>query len=198
MLCAIYPTMDLQIRQVLIPRQRLKPWIVLASTNPKRYFSFSKGWIEENICISAWHVSGSIGLIEADRGVRVAWAHFSGSCGGKPKFLWVPAPEGGSHCNPNFTNIEKVEQTWIWFSNPTWCFFCNPNFIFRHARVSSTYPCQSVGHTFGFPASLVALREKLKRENPNYFCVFSESAFSESVFSKGIFSKSVFSKSVFF
>ena len=117
MLCAVYPTMDLQIRQVLIPRQRLKPWIVLASTNPKRYFSFSKGWIEGNICIPAWHVSGSIGLIEADRGVRVAWAHFSGSSGGKPKFLWVPSPEGALssipgffYCNPNFTaNFEKIE-----------------------------------------------------------------------------------------
>ena len=76
MLCAVYPTMDLQIRQVLIPRQRLKPWIVLASTNPKRYFSSSKGWIEGNICIPAWHVSGSIGLIEAGRGVRVAWTAF--------------------------------------------------------------------------------------------------------------------------
>ena len=38
-------------------------------------------------------------------------------CGGKPKFLWVPSPEGALssipgffYCNPNFTaNFEKIE-----------------------------------------------------------------------------------------
>ena len=57
--------------------------------------------------------------------------------------------------------------------------------IFRHARVSCTSPCQSVcplvrpsvrwSHfrISTLSASLVALREKLKREDPNYFCVFS-------------------------
>ena len=47
------------------------------------------------------------------------------------------------------------------------------NWIFRHARVSSTYPCTCVRHTFEFPfyqcVSLVALREKLKKADPNYF-----------------------------
>ena len=58
--------------------------------------------------------------------------------------------------------------------------------IFRHARVSSTYPCQSVRWSHfrisNLSASLVALGEKLKREDPNYFCVFSESVFSKGVF----------------
>ena len=45
--------------------------------------------------------------------------------------------------------------------------------IFRCASISSTYPCQSVGESY-FRISilsvfLVALREKLKREDPNYF-----------------------------
>ena len=47
--------------------------------------------------------------------------------------------------------------------------------IFRHARVSSTYPCQSVRWSHfrisNLSASLVALREKLKREDPNYFSI---------------------------
>ena len=60
------------------------------------------------------------------------------------------------------------------------------------------YVCPSVGHTFGFPASLVALREKLKREAPNYFCVLSESVFSKSVFFESVFCESVFFESVFF
>ena len=62
--------------------------------------------------------------------------------------------------------------------------------LFRHARVSSTYPCLSVRWSVrpshfritNLSASLVALREKLKREDPNYFCVFTESVFSKSVF----------------
>ena len=45
--------------------------------------------------------------------------------------------------------------------------------FFRHARVSSTSPCMSVRpsvrHSCEFPVSLIALREKLKREDPNYF-----------------------------
>ena len=49
--------------------------------------------------------------------------------------------------------------------------------IFRHARVSSTYPCLSVRWLVGWshfwisnlPASLVALCEKLKREDHNFF-----------------------------
>ena len=59
----------------------------------------------------------------------------------------------------------------------------------------------SVRDTFEFSiisASLVALREKLKREDPNYFCVFSESVFSESVCSESVFFESIFSESVFF
>ena len=97
-----------------------------------------------------------------------------------------------------------------------WCYYYLVWGIFRHARVSSTYPCQSVGplvrpshfRISNLSASLVALREKLKREDPNYFCVFSESVFFESVFFesvffvsvffKSVFSESVFSKSVFF
>ena len=79
-------------------------------------------------------------------------------------------------------------------------------FVFRHARVSSTYPSKmsvrpsvrpSHFRISNLSASLVALREKLKREDPNYFCVFSESVFSESVFSKSVFSESVFFESVF-
>ena len=75
--------------------------------------------------------------------------------------------------------------------------------IFRHARVSSTYPCMSVrplvtlSDLSNRSASLVALREKLKREDPNYFCVFYESVFSESVFSECVFSESVPFKGVF-
>ena len=78
--------------------------------------------------------------------------------------------------------------------------------IFRHADVSSTYPCMSVRwlvgrwyfRIFSLSASLVSLREKLKREDPNYFCVFSECVFSKSVFSKSVFFESVFFESVFF
>ena len=47
-------------------------------------------------------------------------------------------------------------------------------------------------------ASLVTLREKLKIEDPKYFCVFSESVYSESVFSESVFFESVFFESVFF
>ena len=71
------------------------------------------------------------------------------------------------------------------------CFWvCSTGCFFRHARVFSTYPCPSVrwsvrpSHFWisNLSASLVALREKLKREDPNYFCVFSESVFSKSFF----------------
>ena len=48
--------------------------------------------------------------------------------------------------------------------------------IFRHARVSSTYPSKmSVRKSYFrisiLSVSLVALREKLKREDPNYFSI---------------------------
>ena len=54
------------------------------------------------------------------------------------------------------------------------------NVFFRCASISSTYPCQSqsvrplVGHTFGvsiLSPSLVALCEKLKKADPNYFYI---------------------------
>ena len=53
-------------------------------------------------------------------------------------------------------------------------------------------------HISNLSASLVALGEKLKREDPNYFCVFPESIFSKSVFSESVFFESVFFESVFF
>ena len=51
--------------------------------------------------------------------------------------------------------------------------------VFRCASISSTYPCLSVRPLVGWShfrisnlsASLVALREKLKREDPNYFSI---------------------------
>ena len=55
------------------------------------------------------------------------------------------------------------------------CVWKSSALFFRHARVSSTYPCLSVGKSY-FRISilsvfLVALREKLKREDPNYFSI---------------------------
>ena len=45
--------------------------------------------------------------------------------------------------------------------------------LFRCASISSTYPCMSVGRWYFWISilseSLVALREKLKKANPNYF-----------------------------
>ena len=69
--------------------------------------------------------------------------------------------------------------------------FCNVDFftfLDTHESLAPTHVCLSVGplvilSNFQSVSSLVALREKLKREDLNYFCVFSESVFSESVFS---------------
>ena len=68
--------------------------------------------------------------------------------------------------------------------------------------LAPTHVCLSVGWSHfrisSLPEFPVALREKLKREDPNYFCVFSESVFSESVFFESVFFESVFFESVFF
>ena len=68
--------------------------------------------------------------------------------------------------------------------------FCLQTSIFRHARVSSTYPCQSVRPSVrpsvrwshfrisNLSASLVALREKLKKADPNYFSILGLSRIS--------------------
>ena len=61
--------------------------------------------------------------------------------------------------------------------------------VFRCASISSTYPCLSVRPSVGpsvrpshfrisnLSASLVALREKLKRDDPNYFVNFGSGCF---------------------
>ena len=77
-------------------------------------------------------------------------------------------------------------------------------FLDTHVSLAPTHVSLSVGWSVGPLVTLsdfqrlVAPLEKLKREDPNYFCVFSESVFSKSVFSESVFFESVFFLSVCF
>ena len=101
---------------------------------------------------------------------------------------------------PALKFLSKAQRAFLALSTPAisnWCiwikdFLCSCNkevlsrsslspTFFRHARVSSTYPCMSVRPSVGRwyfrlsnrSASLVALREKLKREDPIIFSLFN-------------------------
>ena len=71
------------------------------------------------------------------------------------------------------------------------CLTCHSHsHIFRCASISTTYPCLSVRWSVrwshfrisNLSASLVALREKLKREDPNYFSILGLGVFDPKNF----------------
>ena len=105
---------------------------------------------------------------------------------------WTPCLEKLHHCFPSLI-AGKGD-----FSLPGTIIFQS---IFRCASISSTYPCMSVGKSYFWisilSASLVALREKLKREDPNYFSILGLGKISWNWSGRGGWREKLKTKNVF-